>query len=485
MNLSKFNLRSLMIWVFSIIFLLVGFLVFTAITSEQQVQDATQRILRTHQFSSLLDQHLIALDDAETGQRGYLLTGNNTFLEPYQAAIPRVHQNLEALSVLAEGDSFQASRVSKLKALSNAKLDFLAHAVELKSTQHGDEITFLNFLTQGKVVMDQIRDEQNQANNYQYGLLKKQDAVFDRNRESARFYSLLGGALISILLLVMYFAIGELSIGPVTTSIRLLKTPLITIEDQVKHQENLLYRQSSSVIQANIAIDTLNHSAAKSSDEANEVIHLTSLTKEITAQEQARSQENRRDTQALLETMNGMSHMIEALASQIERIKLIANLVIEISRDTKILAINASIESERVGDAGKSFFVIAKQIRELSIKSKSNAENAIAIIAGLDKQTTALVMNSDLVLQKVSSVAENGLQSDEAFTRLRAVSTLSKDKVQLIVSQAVEQTRALGLISTAMSNIILGAKEIVAGHNVTRVNIEKLTATIIDIKKNI
>lgn len=192
------------------------------------------------------------------------------------------------------------------------------------------------------------------------------------------------------------------------------------------------------MIQANATIDTLNHSAAKSADEASEVIRLASLTKEITLQEKERSQENRRDTQTLLETMNEMSHMIEALASQIERVKLISSLVIEISRDTKILAVNASIESERAGEAGKSFFVIAKQIRELSIKSKSNAESAIAIIANLDKQTTALVMNSDLVLKKVSGVAENGLKSDEAFTLLREVSTRSKDKVQLIISQSVE-----------------------------------------------
>lgn len=235
MNLREFNLRNVMIWVFTIVFLLVCFLVYTAISSEQQVQDATKRVLRTHEISSLLDQNLIALDDAEIGQRGYLLTGNDAFLEPYQDAAPRIHRNLEVLLEMAGADSLQVSRLSKLKELSNKKLDLLAHAIRLKEAQSGDEAAYLNSLSLGKVVMDQIRDEQNQAINYQHALLAKQEAVFQSKREDGRLYSLLGGALISLLLVVMYFVIGKLSISPITTSIDLLKTPLIEIEDQVKY----------------------------------------------------------------------------------------------------------------------------------------------------------------------------------------------------------------------------------------------------------
>ena len=48
-----------------------------------------------------LERLLSALKDLETGQRGYMLTGNDSYLEPYHAALPVIRQNLQALSALA------------------------------------------------------------------------------------------------------------------------------------------------------------------------------------------------------------------------------------------------------------------------------------------------------------------------------------------------------------------------------------------------
>jgi CHASE3 domain sensor protein len=64
---------------------------------EDQKRTSTQELLRSH---SVLDQALNlhgSLRDAETGQRGYLLTGNQIYLRPYEEAMERIDGDLQSL----------------------------------------------------------------------------------------------------------------------------------------------------------------------------------------------------------------------------------------------------------------------------------------------------------------------------------------------------------------------------------------------------
>ncbi len=60
--------------------------------------DATRRVV-AHQFSiDRLQETLSTVDDAETGQRGFLLTGQDDYLEPYRKAVQRVNTGGSALT---------------------------------------------------------------------------------------------------------------------------------------------------------------------------------------------------------------------------------------------------------------------------------------------------------------------------------------------------------------------------------------------------
>jgi len=85
---------------------------------------------RTHQVLSSLDGLLSRLLDAETGARGYLLTGSEPFLEPYNQAEPRVATASAELVALVEGDPLQRERVRRLADLSQSRALELRTAVE-------------------------------------------------------------------------------------------------------------------------------------------------------------------------------------------------------------------------------------------------------------------------------------------------------------------------------------------------------------------
>lgn len=81
---------------FSIIFGLVGLLLFFVVSgyvSYQNIQaiDAnTQQVMHTHKVILGANRLLSEIKDAETGQRGYVLTGNDSYLAPYNSAVQTI-----------------------------------------------------------------------------------------------------------------------------------------------------------------------------------------------------------------------------------------------------------------------------------------------------------------------------------------------------------------------------------------------------------
>ncbi len=100
---------------------------------------------------------LSTLKDAETSQRGYLLTGNTSFLEPYQAAVGTVHGHLSRLRTLTASSPGQQTRMQEFDDLVKAKLDEVADTIRLHAT--GDASAALRTVEAGfgNEAMERIR----------------------------------------------------------------------------------------------------------------------------------------------------------------------------------------------------------------------------------------------------------------------------------------------------------------------------------------
>jgi PAS domain S-box-containing protein len=98
-------------------------------------------------------QLIASLADAETGQRGYLLTGDRTFLQPYEEAVDRVPEELAALAQLSELDSH---RFGIIRNLAEAKLAELKRVIGLRDRDPGQAIAAVK-QGEGKRIMDELR----------------------------------------------------------------------------------------------------------------------------------------------------------------------------------------------------------------------------------------------------------------------------------------------------------------------------------------
>ena len=100
---------------------------------------------------------LSMLVDAETGQRGFLLTGKEQYLEPYNHAVLEIPRSLELLKSLNTSSWDHGLDLRRLEQLTSAKLGELSDSIELHRSGKSSEVRSILDSDRGKRLMDQIR----------------------------------------------------------------------------------------------------------------------------------------------------------------------------------------------------------------------------------------------------------------------------------------------------------------------------------------
>lgn len=117
------------------------------ITSTNLVKQSSNVLLNTESVISLLK-------DAETGQRGYLLTGNRLFLTPYEGSYDKAMQLIDLLDSKAQNNSLQQKNIAELKSTVQKRFSILKSTVEIRALGGKVDETVL---LQGKGYMDAAR----------------------------------------------------------------------------------------------------------------------------------------------------------------------------------------------------------------------------------------------------------------------------------------------------------------------------------------
>ena len=96
--------------------------------------------------------------DMETGMRGYVIAGDETFLEPYERAVPRIAGDLSSLREMVADNPRQVERVERMRALNDAWLAFAKEVIEQKRSGNAQASDAIR-LGRGKRMTDDLRDE--------------------------------------------------------------------------------------------------------------------------------------------------------------------------------------------------------------------------------------------------------------------------------------------------------------------------------------
>ena len=137
-------------------FLITGVIAYSNI---QTLRSDTAQVVHTHEVITELGALLSAVQDAETGQRGFLLTGDARYLEPYQDALSRAGAGLDTIAGLTQDNARQRTNLRRLQPRVEAKFAELQQTIDLR--RRGDVRAALQVVNtnRGKLEMDAIRSQ--------------------------------------------------------------------------------------------------------------------------------------------------------------------------------------------------------------------------------------------------------------------------------------------------------------------------------------
>ena len=179
------SLRIKFIFLLSTIFLVVVANTFIIYVLDKQGQAKLEAVIHTHDVLDESEKLYNQITNAETGQRGYLLTQNLNYLEPYYAALEQVKQHFLAINRLTLSNPEQQNTLAVIDELVDKKLAELALTVTLvmQNTPYAiEEAKAIVLTNEGKQYMDQIRKHILLFQNIERAKLEQQNADYQRNR---------------------------------------------------------------------------------------------------------------------------------------------------------------------------------------------------------------------------------------------------------------------------------------------------------------
>jgi signal transduction histidine kinase len=177
---SIFKTRSLVALAVALAFM-IGSIVAVAGLYRSQSQDR-DRARDTIAAQLALSQVFSLLQDAETGQRGYLLTGSEAYLQPFADATKALSDALTGLASKVSTTTPQAHMFGELQAVSKQKLNELQRTITLKQQGKDSEALAVVAGNQGKELMDRARVIIGQLQRDQSDLLLEADRSADRDK---------------------------------------------------------------------------------------------------------------------------------------------------------------------------------------------------------------------------------------------------------------------------------------------------------------
>lgn len=156
------------------------------------------------------------------------------------------------------------------------------------------------------------------------------------------------------------------------------------------------------------------------------------------------------------EGISAISKRIETVNTTVDKVSNIVSVIEEISSETNLLSLNASIEAARAGDAGKGFAVVAQEIRVLSDNTNTELENIKQIISSLVEECRYCVQASGTIVE------DNAKQKEEIKAVLDEFGALDEqiqktaekaDEIEELVTAMIELNDDITKSSNSLTDV--------------------------------
>ncbi|MEZ0317593.1 MAG: CHASE3 domain-containing protein [Methylophilaceae bacterium] len=480
-------------------------LVFGVVCYQSAIQFSESAAARKHSFEVLcqLEATLSDVKDAETGQRGYLLTGNDHYLEPFQAAQASIKQRTKTLSDLTKDNINQKHRIDTLQPLIDSKFAEIQETVAIRGEAKGfDAALKIVRSDNGQQIMDGIRQTIGDMASEESVLLKQSSDQVEASARNIKFIIIFGTIAAFIVLILTSFIITrniarplqdltivaeriascDLSVNMAANTrsdeVGVLARTFAHMTENLREHirglvegANVLGSAASEIVASTVQLSTSASESAAAVSETTTTVEEVRQTVQVASQKaglvsessQKAAQSSQSGRKSIEDASAGMARIRQQmdaiavsmgrLSEQSQAIGQIMASVEDLAAQSKLLAVNAAIEAAKAGEHGKGFGVVAQEVRSLAEQSRQATNQVRTILGDIQKATTTAVMATE---QGSKAVEAGTWQTEVAGAAIKALDgsvTSSTQAAMQIAASSQQQLVGIDQVASAMDSI--------------------------------
>lgn len=187
----------------SVVLALVASMILFLWQQAASVINTSEQLSETRDFLSCLDNTLSTVRDAENSQRGYIVTGDDSYRRTYQISKLALNSYLDQLGRLTLGDAKKTNQVDNLRTLLRQKISVMDTTIALRKRNMFRDSWLVAVSSRGKLLMDQITST--------IGTMRwKEEALLADNTKRVRETNRMILSSLPVILLSICFMIGIL-----------------------------------------------------------------------------------------------------------------------------------------------------------------------------------------------------------------------------------------------------------------------------------
>ncbi len=466
---------------FAVSFALLGAIGLTAYLSIATLTTTSYAVAHTHEVLEHIAHVLGDMKDAETGQRGYVITGDESYLEPYQSGTAGIGQVMKELRQLTADNPAQQKRLDEAEPLVALKLAELKRPVEARRSGGFDSAQKIVVTGEGKRTMDDLRRVMEKMDVAERDLLKKRADDVEAAASSARS-TIVGGSIASLLFVV---AIGFWLTRTLTTQIG---SAVHDVERSSSELQSAATQQASGAKEASTSMNEVSTTISELLATSRQIAESAQRVAQIADQTANAARSGDGTVQRANESISGIrrqvdlivSHMLD-LGKKSQQIGAVLEIVSELAEQTNILAINATIEAAGAGDSGKRFAVVADEIRKLADRVAASTKEIRTLIEDVRSAVNTTVMTTETGSKSVDAGSKQFGDVTSAFAQITGLVTTTTQAAREIELSTKQQSTAVEQVNLAIANVAQAARETESSSAQTLQAVSQLTGVSKDL----
>lgn len=454
---------------------------------------------------------LAGLAQTESSGRGYALTGDSGFVDQFETAAGRIAENQKSLRELTRDNPVQQRRLDSLGPMIDRRFAILREVMEERRKHGLPAAVAVTQQNKGKEIMSSVLQLVTAFEDEERGLLRIRDreasASASFTTQLILYGSLLGLVVVVLVGIAIYRSItipleefqkfvaevgaGDLSqnsaregddeLGRLARGLNQMVAGLRDVANHtrsaigdlssataeilasVKQQVASTGEQVASCQETNATIQEVSQSCLQIAEWAKQVATAASAASRASDSGAEAVQKTKQTVEAISEQSEAVAGNVVALSEKTRQAGDIIATVNDIAEQSHLLALNAAIEAAAAGEHGRSFSVVAGEIKNLADQSKEATIQVKSILGEMQKGINTSVMLTEEAVKRVALGKKQADIAASTIKELTASVALSLQAFQQIAAGTNQQQVGFENVMRAMKDIGQASEQTAVG----------------------